>query len=215
MDNSSPQVQNDKLSTKQKIAICALNLFCSKGYAETTIRDIASAVGITPGSIYSHYSSKEELLNYMLNDYAEYTSGLFKRVDIESILKDKPTGEGVSICIIQSISILTDDEYYGRLVHLIHQEEHRNELFGGFVLLRLRDTTEFIVRILNILQEMKVIRDDYNAEYWGAITYSVFHTISTCAVISSVKNSPSFEIKDIGPILRYMFDTMINAYKPN
>ena len=213
MDYSLSKILHDDMPTKQKIMICALNLFCSKGYAETTIRDIAADVGITPGAIYSHYSSKEELLNYMLKDYAEYTSDLFKRVHIERILKEKPTGEGISTCIMSSVSILTEDAYYGNLVHLIHQEQHRNALFGGFVLLRLNDTIEFIERILNILHEMKVIRDDYNAEYWGAITYSVFHTISTCAAISSVKKTPGFAITDIGPMLRYMFDTMLIAYK--
>ena len=213
MDYSLSKLLQDNMPTKQKIMICALSQFCSKGYAETTIRDIAAAVGITPGAIYSHYSSKEQLLNYMLKDYAEYTSGLFHRVDIESILKEKPTGEGITICIMSSVSILTEDAYYANLVHLIHQEQHRNELFGGFVLLRLSDTMEFVDRILNTLQEMNIIRAGYNAAYWGAITYSVFHTITTCSAISTAKKVPSFKVVDIGPMLRYMFDTMLDAYK--
>ncbi|MCL2165490.1 MAG: TetR/AcrR family transcriptional regulator [Oscillospiraceae bacterium] len=201
------------LPTKQKILICALDQFCSKGYIETTIRDIASAVGITSGSIYGHFSSKEELLNYMLNDYAEYTKSLFKSLDIEPILQKDPTGEGVSKCIMLSISILTENVYYGNLVHLIHQEQHRNDLFGGFVLLRLQDTKDFVERVFDVLKEMKVIRADAESEYWGVISYSVLHLIPTCQAISIRRNVPSYSIKDMGTIFRDLFDSVINTYK--
>lgn len=39
----------------------ALELFAEKGYDGTTINDIAKAAGITPGAIYRHFKSKEEL----------------------------------------------------------------------------------------------------------------------------------------------------------
>jgi AcrR family transcriptional regulator len=39
----------------------ALKLFADKGYEGTSVRDIAKKVGLTPSSVYSHFSSKEEL----------------------------------------------------------------------------------------------------------------------------------------------------------
>ncbi|MFB9261896.1 TetR/AcrR family transcriptional regulator [Bradyrhizobium erythrophlei] len=39
----------------------AARLFGSKGYENTSMRDIAAAVGILPGSLYHHFPSKEEL----------------------------------------------------------------------------------------------------------------------------------------------------------
>ena len=138
MDYSLLNILSDEMPTRQKIMICALRLFSSKGYAETTIRDIASAVGITPGSIYGHFNSKEELLHYMLTDYEEYTHEMFSKVDIVPILEERPTGEGITMCFMASVSSLTESVYYANLVHLIHQEQHRNALFGRFVLLRLQ-----------------------------------------------------------------------------
>ena len=214
MDDSLTNMLNAEMPTKQRIMICALQMFCAKGFSETTIRDIAAAVGITSGSIYGHFSSKEDLLHYMLNDYAEYTKDLFDHVDIEPILKEKPTGEGISLCFKLSMSKLTEDAYYRSLVHLIHQEQHRNALFGRFVLVRLHDTTEFLGRIFNVLKEMNVIRPDIDTEYWGAITYSVLHTISTCAAINIMLETPGFGVKDIVPMLRCIFDAVISTYQP-
>jgi AcrR family transcriptional regulator len=40
----------------------AVRLFAEQGYAATSMRDIASAVGLLPGSLYAHLDSKEQLL---------------------------------------------------------------------------------------------------------------------------------------------------------
>jgi AcrR family transcriptional regulator len=40
----------------------AMHLFGVQGYTGTTMRDIAKAVGVLPGSLYAHISSKETLL---------------------------------------------------------------------------------------------------------------------------------------------------------
>lgn len=40
----------------------ATRLFGAQGYAGTTMRDIATAVGVLPGSLYTHISGKETLL---------------------------------------------------------------------------------------------------------------------------------------------------------
>ncbi|MFZ5556400.1 MAG: TetR/AcrR family transcriptional regulator [Pseudomonadota bacterium] len=51
IDNRLPQVLE-----------AAAGLFRTKGYSSTSMRDIAAAVGMLPGSLYYHFPSKEELL---------------------------------------------------------------------------------------------------------------------------------------------------------
>ena len=213
MDYTLSYIMNDDMPTKQRIMICALDQFNKKGYSETTIRDIAKAVGITSGSIYGHFSSKEEILQYMLNDYAEYTSNMFHSMDITPVLQKNPTGEGISLCIMSSISILTENVYYANLVHLIHQEQHRNPLFGGYILIRLKDTQEFIERIFDELKGMNIIRPDADAEYWGLIAFGVLHTIPTLHALNTRQNAPGYTMKDLAPILRHMFDMILDLYK--
>lgn len=57
MSNSNPTP-----STKDRILSQAARLFHEKGYAATSMREIASAVGIEASSLYNHISSKQQLL---------------------------------------------------------------------------------------------------------------------------------------------------------
>jgi AcrR family transcriptional regulator len=50
-------------STAHRIRSTAAELFASRGFAATSVRDIASAAGLTPGAIYNHFESKEAILN--------------------------------------------------------------------------------------------------------------------------------------------------------
>ena len=49
-------------SGRDRITDAAAGLFLHRGYAQTTLRDIAAAAGIKAGSIYYHFDSKEALL---------------------------------------------------------------------------------------------------------------------------------------------------------
>ena len=49
-------------SRRQDILQQAALLFGARGYERTSMRDIATAVGILPGSVYYHFASKEALL---------------------------------------------------------------------------------------------------------------------------------------------------------
>jgi len=49
------------LDTREKIERTALRLFVEQGIAETSMRDIATAAGVSLGAMYNHYVSKEAL----------------------------------------------------------------------------------------------------------------------------------------------------------
>jgi len=53
---------------RESILSTAARLFHEKGYQATTVRDIATAVGIQPGSLFHHFASKEQLLVEMLRE---------------------------------------------------------------------------------------------------------------------------------------------------
>jgi AcrR family transcriptional regulator len=49
-------------NTADRIEQAAVGLFVEKGVAETTIKDIARAVGVSEGALYRHFESKDELV---------------------------------------------------------------------------------------------------------------------------------------------------------
>ena len=53
-----PRVHN----RHDSLLAAAARVFCEKGYAQATMRDIAAASGMTAGSIYYHFPSKADLL---------------------------------------------------------------------------------------------------------------------------------------------------------
>ncbi len=53
-------------STRERILLVAARLFRYGGYASTSLREIAKEAGITAGSIYNHFASKEEILDEVL-----------------------------------------------------------------------------------------------------------------------------------------------------
>lgn len=49
----------------------AAQLFATRGYSSTTVRDIADEAGILSGSLYHHFDSKETMLREILSDFME------------------------------------------------------------------------------------------------------------------------------------------------
>lgn len=47
---------------KRRILVAAARLFRQKGYARTTVRDLAEDVGILSGSLFHHFRSKDDIL---------------------------------------------------------------------------------------------------------------------------------------------------------
>ncbi|TNM41974.1 TetR/AcrR family transcriptional regulator [Nocardioides albidus] len=52
----------------QLLAIAA-EMFATRGYTQTTVRDIADEAGILSGSLYHHFDSKEAMLTEILRDF--------------------------------------------------------------------------------------------------------------------------------------------------
>ena len=80
-------------STKKAILDKALDLFSVQGYEATSIAQIANAVGIRKASMYSHFKSKQEILDALVRHSLEQYEkrSIFARAnwDDPAFTKDK------------------------------------------------------------------------------------------------------------------------------
>lgn len=65
------------LDTRRKLLDTAMHVMRLKGYAATTVEDICKAAGMTKGSFFHHFASKEELGIAAAEHFASMAAGLF------------------------------------------------------------------------------------------------------------------------------------------
>jgi TetR/AcrR family transcriptional regulator, transcriptional repressor for nem operon len=74
MTTAQPQPQHE---SKAKILDAALRVIRTKGYSATTIDDVCHAAGLTKGSFFHHFKSKDELALAVTAHFAAMADGLF------------------------------------------------------------------------------------------------------------------------------------------
>jgi len=68
---------NQRHDSKTKLLDAALNVIRTKGYAATRIEDICEVAGLTKGSFFHHFKSKEDLALAAVEYWAEGTGAFF------------------------------------------------------------------------------------------------------------------------------------------
>lgn len=58
----------------------AASMFAERGLRATTVRDIADAAGILSGSLYHHFSSKEEMVDEVLRNFLDWLFGRYQQI---------------------------------------------------------------------------------------------------------------------------------------
>lgn len=80
----SPQVAGGRatrMEPRDEILDVAAGLFVARGFAATSTRDIAEAVGIRQASLYFHFANKEEILGELLQRSIRPTLDRIERVE--------------------------------------------------------------------------------------------------------------------------------------
>jgi TetR/AcrR family acrAB operon transcriptional repressor len=69
--------------TRQHLLKKALEVFSKKGYAATTLEDIASEADVTRGAIYWHFGGKAELYNTLVREYSDRGNAIVQQAASE------------------------------------------------------------------------------------------------------------------------------------
>jgi AcrR family transcriptional regulator len=137
----------DAQSARGKLLQTAAHLFRSKGFDRTTVRDLASEVGIQSGSIFHHFKSKDEILRSVMEETIIYNTALMRAaLDEASNLRERVLA--LIRCELQSIMGGT-----GEAMAVLVYEWRALSPEGKAHILALRDTYEQIW--LEVLGEAK------------------------------------------------------------
>ena len=133
--------------TKRKIFETSMKLFAEKGYDATSIEDITATVGVAKGTLYYHFSSKEEIFNFLIEEGIKL---LQNSIDIKTSKLDNYIDKLKAIILIQIKIVNKYENFITILLSQFYGKEARNQMCQKFVY-------EYIDKIEKIVEEgMKV-----------------------------------------------------------
>lgn len=131
------------MTTKERITDAALTLFSERGYAGTSVKNIADAVGIRDASIYKHFKDKQDIFDSIVELINAHISGISDALGLpqcpdgaDSAAFFTALGHGELKALSERIFLFClGDPYISRFWRLAHMEQYRNariyELFHG------------------------------------------------------------------------------------
>src|SRR6476469_5326106 len=70
--------QEPRSERRDEIVALAGEMFATRGFAGTTVREIADAAGILSGSLYHHFDSKESIVDELLSTFRAETMAAYQ-----------------------------------------------------------------------------------------------------------------------------------------
>ena len=114
-------------NTKREILEASLELFSVQGFEATSISQIAEAVGIRKASLYSHFESKQAILDELekevLQQYSQHS--LFARTNWEKVAVPGTVEEAVRM-ILGQVRFILHDRNVSRARKMLVIEQFRN-----------------------------------------------------------------------------------------
>lgn len=162
--------------TKEKIIQEALKLFSVNGFDAVSIRAIADAVGIGNSALYKHFSSKQEILEAIV----DYSKDYFLKVGCEQMSGDKDIEQLQEACL-KMFEFQTQDEWIVMFRRLLMIEQFKNpvmaEIYHSFFIeLPVKSQEQLFLQLM----EAGVMKEK-NARVLAMELYAPFFLYHTAA----------------------------------
>ncbi|MEY8039823.1 TetR/AcrR family transcriptional regulator [Saccharopolyspora cebuensis] len=159
--NASPRAATREAGSGRRAELLAIagELFASRGFLATTVREIADAAGILSGSLYHHFDSKESMVDEILRDFLDH-----QRAINDEVLRAHPDARtAIAELIRQSFRAM---HRYPHAVAIFQNESKYLAQFDRFEYLS-RAAAEFErtwTRVLRDGQRAGAFRGDLNVK---------------------------------------------------
>jgi AcrR family transcriptional regulator len=158
-------VREDDLTSAARIRNAALERFASAGVADTSIRDVAKAAGISPGLVQHHFKTKANLRDAVNEYVTAIVIEAFADVDDEGAADPvQAAGDRISAFVAANPTAL---RYLGRA--LVEGDPAARRVFDTFV--------GVILAAMRRLAESGALHEDLDLE-WAAMHLVIFNLAS-------------------------------------
>lgn len=114
-------------NTKQEILNVSLDLFSIYGFEATSMSKIANTIGIRKASLYSHFESKQAILNEIIDEILEYYDKKSIFVNTDWNTEDIPENVDEIVKKIQEqIQFILHDPYISKARKMLVIEQFNN-----------------------------------------------------------------------------------------
>ena len=133
--------------TKRKIFETSMKLFAEKGYDATSVEEITATVGVAKGTLYYHFSNKEEIFNFLIEEGMKL---LYNSIDIKTAKFSNYIDKIKAIILIEIKIVVKYENLIKILLSQFCGSEARNEMCKEYIL-------EYVNKIESIVKEgMKI-----------------------------------------------------------
>ena len=139
--------------TKRKIFEASMKLFAEKGYDATSIEEITATVGVAKGTLYYHFSSKEEIFNFLVDEGMKL---LKNSISIKTDKMSNSLDKLRAVVLIQIKLLFKYENFMTIILSQIWGNDERNKLCKKY-LFEYIQIIEKIVKISPFQKELKEI----------------------------------------------------------
>lgn len=119
-----PRLNTD---TREEVKTVALRLFSTRGFEQTSLREIAEELGITKAALYYHFSSKRDLLSALISPLVEDLQGFLAEAEAKAQTDQRAVLEAyfdmflrhrqVLAGLLRDVQVLTELDLVATMIH--------------------------------------------------------------------------------------------------
>lgn len=140
-----------KTEKQQKIIETAINLFAEKGYANTSTAEVAKIAGVSEGTIFKHYGTKDTLLlSVILPFVRDFFPSMAKEIIHETAKQSTSFEQFLRELLKNRVAFIKENKeiFQVFIKEILYKEELKNDMFTHF--------KEYVQPLyVNIVEEFK------------------------------------------------------------
>lgn len=185
-----------KVSKYNQILNASSRIFIDKGFAKTTVEEIAIEAKVGKGTIYEYFDSKENLFVEMIKDGVNYVYN-----DLYTVFNEKETmEETIELFLHSSLKLINDHDDKLRILYDdISKMPHELEVW--FI-----EKGEWLVSQISKTLEYYMENDEIRSVCPDMLSRLILHSIQTGFYYRVIKNEQNVE-----RILRNQLDIIIHG----